>query len=60
MALEQVFFKVPRFPLPVLIPPLLHAHLSSGAGTVGQLVADAPSGLGPPPPKKSKEKESGQ
>jgi hypothetical protein len=29
---------------------LLHTHLSSGAGTIGQLVADVPSGLSVTPP----------
>jgi hypothetical protein len=29
-----------------------HHHLSSGAGTIGQLVADVPSGLSSPHPKK--------
>jgi hypothetical protein len=33
-----------RFPLPILIPPMLHTHhhLSSGADTVGQTVASVP------------------
>jgi hypothetical protein len=41
------FLRVRRFPLPFLIPPMLHIHhhLSSGTGTIGQLVADVPSGL---------------
>jgi hypothetical protein len=36
-----------EFRLPVLIPHLLHTHHhhSSGAGTIGQLVADVASGL---------------
>jgi hypothetical protein len=38
------FLKVLRFPLPILIPP--NAQYSpSGAGTIGQIVADLPSGL---------------
>jgi hypothetical protein len=42
----------------------IHHHLSSGAGTVGQLVVDVPSGLSLTPPqetgkeKKKKEKKS--
>jgi hypothetical protein len=35
-------FRVLRFPLPFLIPPTA-PHSSSGAGTIGQLVADLPS-----------------
>jgi hypothetical protein len=37
------------FPLPILISQMLHIHrhtrISSGAGTIGQLMADVPSGL---------------
>jgi hypothetical protein len=40
------FRRVLRFPLSVRIPPLLHSHrLSFGAGTIGQTVVAAPSGL---------------
>jgi hypothetical protein len=40
------FLRVLRFPLPILIPSLLHTHhLSFWAGRIGQLVADVPSGL---------------
>jgi hypothetical protein len=45
------FLWVLRLPLPILIPPILRAHLSSGAGTIGQLLADAPSGLSHPTPQ---------
>jgi hypothetical protein len=34
------FVRVLQFPLPILIPP----NVPSGAGTIGQLVADVPSG----------------
>jgi hypothetical protein len=33
---------------------MLHAHLSTEAGTVGQLVAGVPSGLSLTPPKETK------
>jgi hypothetical protein len=50
------FLRVLRFPLPILIHRLLHTHhLSSGAGTIGQFVADVP--IGPkshPTPRKLK------
>jgi hypothetical protein len=37
------FLRVLRFPLPILIPRLLHIHhLSPGLGTIGELVADVP------------------
>jgi hypothetical protein len=35
---------------------ILHTHLSSGAGTIGQLVADVPSGLSLTPPQENKKK----
>jgi hypothetical protein len=35
---------------------MIHNHLSSGAGTIGQLVAEASSGLGLTPPHKIKKK----
>jgi hypothetical protein len=48
------FLRAFRFPLPILIPPTSHIrpHLSSGAGTIGQLVADVPSELCPTPPQR--------
>jgi hypothetical protein len=43
---EAGFLRVFRFPLPILIPPTAsHSSSSSGVGTIGQLVADLPSGL---------------
>jgi hypothetical protein len=49
------FLGVVRFPPPILIPRLLHTHhhLSSGTGTIGQLVADVPSGLSLTPPQET-------
>jgi hypothetical protein len=42
---EADFLRVLRFPLPFSFYRLLHTHhLSSGAGTIGQLVADVQSG----------------
>jgi hypothetical protein len=38
------FLRVLLFPLPIRIPPIA-PQSSSGAGTMGQLVADVPSGL---------------
>jgi hypothetical protein len=43
------FLRVLRFPLPFLIP-----HLSSGHGTLDQLVANLQSGLSLTPPQKIK------
>jgi hypothetical protein len=47
---EAGFLRVLRFPLPILI----HYHLSYGAGTIGQIVADVPSGLSITPPQETK------
>jgi hypothetical protein len=44
------FLQVLRFPLPILIPPTA-PHSSSGAGKIGQVVADVPSGLSFTPPQ---------
>jgi hypothetical protein len=38
----QVFLLALRFPLPILIPPMLHTHLSSGADATGTSEAAAP------------------
>jgi hypothetical protein len=45
------FVRLLRIPLPSLIPP---TALTSGAGTIGQLVADVPSGLSLTPPQDTK------
>jgi hypothetical protein len=42
------------FPVPILIP-LTAPHSSSGAGTIGQLVADVPSGLSLTPPQETEQ-----
>jgi hypothetical protein len=45
VALERVFFEYFCFPYKFSFHRLLHTHhLSSGAGTIGQLVDDVPSG----------------
>jgi hypothetical protein len=49
------FLRVLRFPLSILILPTA-PHSSSGAGTVGQLVADVPSGLSLTPPQENNKK----
>jgi hypothetical protein len=49
------FLRVLRFPVPILIPPTT-PQSSSGAGTIGQLVADVPSGLSLTPPQETKKK----
>jgi hypothetical protein len=56
VALGQVFSEFFGFPSQFSFHRLLHIHhhLSSGAGTVGQLVADVPGGLNLTPPQESK------
>jgi hypothetical protein len=52
------FLRVLRFPLPILIPPTVpHSSSWSGADTIGQLVADVPSGLSLTPPQEPKTKK---
>jgi hypothetical protein len=55
---ETGFLPVLGVPLPILIPPTAphtHTHhLSSGAGTIGQIVAHIPSGLSLTPPQKER------
>jgi hypothetical protein len=51
----QVFSKYFGFPCQFSFNLLLHIHhLSSGAGTIGQLVTDEPSGLSLTPPQETK------
>jgi hypothetical protein len=59
VALGQVFSEYFGFPCQFLFHRLLiiHLRLSFGTGTIGQLVADVPSGLtltSPPPKKKTR------
>jgi hypothetical protein len=56
VALGQVFSEYFGFPYQFSFHRLLHTHhqLSSGAGTIDQLVADVPSGLSLTPPQKIK------
>jgi hypothetical protein len=55
VALRQVFSENFGFPCQFLFHRLLHTHhLSSGAGTIGQLVGDIPSGLSLTPPQEKK------
>jgi hypothetical protein len=60
VALEQVFSEYVGFPCQFSFHPLLHIHhhLSSGAGAVGQLMADVPSGLGLAPPQETKKEKT--
>jgi hypothetical protein len=61
LALEQVFSEYFGFPRQFSFHRQLHTHhLSSGTGTIGQLVADVPRGLSltPPHPKELKKRES--
>jgi hypothetical protein len=52
VALGQVFSEYFGFPFQFSFHRLLHTHhLSSGAGTIDQLVVDVPSGLRLTPPK---------
>jgi hypothetical protein len=55
VALAQVFSEYFGFPCQFSFHRLLNIHLlSSGAGTIGQLVADVPSGLSLTPPEETK------
>jgi hypothetical protein len=62
VALRQVFSEYFGFPCQLSFHRLLHTHLlSSEAGTIGQLLADVPSGLSLTPPQKQvKEDEMGR
>jgi hypothetical protein len=57
VVLGQVFSEYFSFPYQFSFHQLLHTHhhLSSGAGTISQIVADVPSGLSShPTPRKNK------
>jgi hypothetical protein len=59
VALGQVFPEYLGSPCQFSFPQLLHTHhLSSGAGKIGQLVADVPSGLSLTPPQETKKKNN--
>jgi hypothetical protein len=53
------FLRVLRFSLPILILPaaLYSSSLSSGAGTIGQLVANIPNRLSLTPQEEEEEEE---
>jgi hypothetical protein len=56
MTLEQFFSEYFGFSCQFSLHWLLQIHhLTSGAGTIGQLVADVPSGLSLTPPQEPKE-----
>jgi hypothetical protein len=57
---KVVFSEYFGFPRHLSFHRLLHTHhhLSSGAGTVGQLVADVPSGRSLTPPSETKHKHT--
>jgi hypothetical protein len=58
VALGQVFSEYFGFLCQFSFHRLLHTHhLSSGAGKIGQLVADVPSGLSLTPPQEKKKKQ---
>jgi hypothetical protein len=55
VALGQIFSEYCGFSYQFAFHPLLHTHhLSSGAGTIDQLVAEIPSGLRLAPPQETK------
>jgi hypothetical protein len=57
VAMRQVFSEYFGFPCQSSYHRLLHTHhISSGAGTIGQLVADVPSALSLTPPQETKRK----
>jgi hypothetical protein len=57
VVLEQVFSESFSFPCQFSFHQLLHTHLSFGASTTGQLVADVPSGLFSPHLKKNNDEK---
>jgi hypothetical protein len=56
VALGQVFSEYFRFPYQFSFYQMLQTHLSFGAGTIGQLVADVTSALSQPHHTKNKRK----
>jgi hypothetical protein len=57
LALVQVSSDYFAFPCEFSFPQMLHTHhLSSGAGTIGSLMADVPSELSLTPPNENKKK----
>jgi hypothetical protein len=58
VALGQVLSEYFGFPCQFSFHRLfhIHHHLSAGAGTIGQLVAEVPSGLSLTPPQEIKKK----
>jgi hypothetical protein len=57
VTLRQIFSDQFTFPCHFSFHKLLHTQLSSGAGTIGQLVADAPSELSLNPPQETTKKK---
>jgi hypothetical protein len=58
VVLGQVFSEYFGFPCQSSFHRLLHTHhLSSGAGTTGQILADVPSGLSLTPPRETKKQQ---
>jgi hypothetical protein len=56
VALGQIFSEHFGFSCQFSFRPMLHTHLSAGHGTIGQSVADVPSGLSLTPPHEIKKK----
>jgi hypothetical protein len=54
VALRQVFSECFGFPCQFSLHQMVHTHISSGAGTIGQLVVDVLSGLSLTPPQEIK------
>jgi hypothetical protein len=59
VVLGQVFSEYFGFPYQFSFHRMLHIHhhISSGAGTIGQLVTEVPIGLGLTPPHETKKKK---
>jgi hypothetical protein len=54
VALGQVLFEYVGFSCQFLFHQILHIHLSSGAGTIDQIVAGVPTGFSLTPPQEIK------